>query len=192
VAVAGWRTLGPRGALLPAGAPGAPLGAELEAAVRAYRRRVPETPVASTPVRYSNFGMGLLGSALAGHLGGSFEDAVAAEISQPLGLGETGVTLTAEQRMQFAAGDTALGLPTPHWVMPGLEGAGNRHLVLWHNGATYGSRSFIAIVPSLRIAVVALTKRGPGLVDRLLSGRSLDQLALRVLRAAIVATTRDR
>ena len=221
--------------------------AALRAAVAAHRGRPPREPVEASPVLYSNFGMGLLGTAVAARLGVSFEDAVTARVCGPLGLADTRVTLTGEQRGRFAQGHNSLGVPTPHWRMPALEGAGalrsttgdllrfaaanlgrapeplhdalrdarhvrvatraadgrlavgmglgwhafetvgSRHLVHWHNGATYGARSFMAVVPALDLAVVALANRGLGIYDAIARRTTLDRVALQVLRDTIAA-----
>ncbi|HVB30697.1 MAG TPA: serine hydrolase domain-containing protein [Gemmatimonadaceae bacterium] len=63
-----------------------------------------------------------------------------------------------------------------------FETVGARRLVLWHNGSTGGYRSFLALVPALRLGVVALANRAPGLEDRLRPATALDRIALTALR----------
>jgi serine-type D-Ala-D-Ala carboxypeptidase/endopeptidase len=79
-------------------------------------------------VEYSNFGMGLLGHELARAQGLSWEALVRKVVGAPLGLSDTGVTLSDEQQARFADGyflDDAEGLqPVPHWTFDALAGAG--------------------------------------------------------------------
>ena len=75
-------------------------------------------------VSYSNLGVGILGNILADHLGQSYEEAIAHHICTPLGLTNTGITLSKEQQARFAIGYVANGKPTKHWDLPTLAGAG--------------------------------------------------------------------
>lgn len=72
--------------------------------------------------------MGLLGHELARAKGHSWEALVQKVVGAPLGLTDTGVTLSAEQQARFASGyflDDAEGLqPVPHWTFDALAGAG--------------------------------------------------------------------
>ena len=71
--------------------------------------------------RYSNFGAGLLGLALAHRAGTGYEALIAREIGVPLGLTDTGVTVPPGRLTQ---GHTGRGRPTPPWNMADLAGAG--------------------------------------------------------------------
>ena len=72
----------------------------------------------------SKLGMGLLGYALARHAGVSYEQLIAREITGPLGMRETVITLTAALRARVAPGHDATGSPAPLWDLQVLAGAG--------------------------------------------------------------------
>jgi CubicO group peptidase (beta-lactamase class C family) len=67
--------------------------------------------------RYSNFGAGLLGLALARRAGVSYDELIA-RITRPLGMTSTGVDLQPVQPHR------ASGKPTPPWQLADLAGAG--------------------------------------------------------------------
>jgi CubicO group peptidase (beta-lactamase class C family) len=73
---------------------------------------------------YSNLGMGLLGTALAKHAGKTYEELTIERICKPLGMSDTTITLTDDQKSRMATGANALGLPIPPWDIPALAGAG--------------------------------------------------------------------
>jgi CubicO group peptidase (beta-lactamase class C family) len=77
-----------------------------------------------TGVAYSNLGAGLLGHVLALRAGRPFEDLLAERVLRPLGLADTGITLSADQAARLAPGHTDKGEPTPNWDIPSLAGAG--------------------------------------------------------------------
>jgi CubicO group peptidase (beta-lactamase class C family) len=77
-----------------------------------------------TGVAYSNLGAGLLGHVLALRAGRLFEDLLAERVLRPLGLADTGITLSADQAARLAPGHTGKGEPTPNWDIPSLAGAG--------------------------------------------------------------------
>jgi CubicO group peptidase (beta-lactamase class C family) len=82
------------------------------------------TRLGATPgrrFRYSNFGAGLLGLALAHRAGTDYETLIAREIGAPLGLTDTGVTVPPGRLIQ---GHTGHGRPTPPWNLADLAGAG--------------------------------------------------------------------
>ncbi|MDT0269608.1 serine hydrolase domain-containing protein [Streptomyces sp. DSM 44915] len=84
----------------------------------------------STPgarFRYSSFGTGLLGLALARHTGQSYDQLIQREICAPLGLRDTRVELTAEQAARLAPGHSRAGRPRPGWRLADLAGAGGLH-----------------------------------------------------------------
>ncbi len=72
---------------------------------------------------YSNFGVGLLGHLLASLAQTDYEGLVRQRITDPLGLPDTRITLSAEQRSRLARGYSGV-LPIPEFEMPALEGAG--------------------------------------------------------------------
>jgi CubicO group peptidase (beta-lactamase class C family) len=45
-------------------------------------------------------------------------------VLRPLGLADTGITLSADQAARLAPGHTVKGEPTPNWDIPSLAGAG--------------------------------------------------------------------
>jgi D-alanyl-D-alanine-carboxypeptidase/D-alanyl-D-alanine-endopeptidase len=73
---------------------------------------------------YSNFGVGLLGHALARRAGATYEQLVNSRILRPLGMRETGITLTRSMRSRLAPGHDEFGDPARNWSLPALAGAG--------------------------------------------------------------------
>lgn len=73
---------------------------------------------------YSNYGAGLLGQILADRAGKSYEELVKERICAPLGLHDTTIKLSGDQRRRLALGRTGDGKATPNWDLPGLAGAG--------------------------------------------------------------------
>ena len=90
---------------------------QLEAAIpRTRPRREPERRV-----RYSNYGVGLLGHLLARRAGTSYDDLVQQRICRPLGMRDTG---TGVDGGRLASGHNRRGRETPHWDFAALAGAG--------------------------------------------------------------------
>lgn len=74
---------------------------------------------------YSNLGGGLLGHLLACHTGTDYESLIGMRITQPLGMPDTGITLSSSPRQRMAAGHTRTLEPTADSVLPApLAGAG--------------------------------------------------------------------
>ena len=73
---------------------------------------------------YSNLGFGLLGQALANRAGRSYPDLVAREVTGPLGMSDTVVTLSPEQQSRFIQGYNASHRPVREWDFAALAGAG--------------------------------------------------------------------
>ncbi|MFD0383513.1 serine hydrolase domain-containing protein [Streptomyces stramineus] len=84
---------------------------------RAPRTRLHHRP--GTRVRYSNFGVGLLGHALARAAGGSYPELLAERVLRPLGLADTDCDPGRPQ----APGHWH-GRPRPPWLIPALPAAG--------------------------------------------------------------------
>src|SRR6516162_159897 len=73
---------------------------------------------------YSNLGGGLLGHLLARRAGQSYEALVRERITGPLGMPNTSIALTSDQRARLAVGHDAQLKPVPNWDLPTLAGAG--------------------------------------------------------------------
>lgn len=73
---------------------------------------------------YSNLGAGLLGHILARLADKPYEQLVIDRISQPLGMNDTRITLSEEQRSRLARGHLADGQPVGNWDFDALAGAG--------------------------------------------------------------------
>jgi len=82
----------------------------------------PKRPPGGKP-RYSNFGVGALGEALARAAGMSYLDLVQTRIGAPLGLRDTGIAAD-DRSSNVAVGHTRRGRPTVDWQLPALAGAG--------------------------------------------------------------------
>ena len=76
------------------------------------------------PFLYSNLGVGLLGQALANRAGTSYEDLLEEEITRPLGMTETVVTMRPDLRPRFIVGHDASHQPVSAWDLTALAGAG--------------------------------------------------------------------
>lgn len=85
--------------------------------LNAVRRTLPRRPPGSA-VRYSNFGIALLGAALAAAANRPFEDLLADRVLRPLGLTATGPASAPQVTGHWH------GLPRPPWQIPGLAAAG--------------------------------------------------------------------
>ncbi len=75
-------------------------------------------------ISYSNLGYGLLGHILAQRCNSSYEEAVTSRICDGLGLADTRITLSPEQKERLAPPHTASGKPTANWDLPAFAGAG--------------------------------------------------------------------
>ena len=73
---------------------------------------------------YSNLGGGLLGHLLAYHAGTDYESLIRSRITQPLGMPDTGITLSSSMTQRMATGHTPMLAPTANWDLPTLAGAG--------------------------------------------------------------------
>ncbi len=77
-----------------------------------------------TKAGYSNLAAGLLGTLLARKAGTTYEQLLLTRIAQPLGMIDTVLTPSDEQRTRFAPAFTSAGLPWSHWDFQSLAGAG--------------------------------------------------------------------
>lgn len=73
---------------------------------------------------YSNLGVGLLGHVLTLRYGKSYEQMIIDLVANPLGLNDTRVNLSADQRKRFIQGYDADGDPVHTWELDALAGAG--------------------------------------------------------------------
>ncbi len=73
---------------------------------------------------YSNVGVGLLGWAVARKAGKSYEEYLTEQITAPLGMKSTVVTLTPDTKARLAPGHDMEGKPQANWDLTSLAGAG--------------------------------------------------------------------
>jgi D-alanyl-D-alanine-carboxypeptidase/D-alanyl-D-alanine-endopeptidase len=73
---------------------------------------------------YSNLGAGLLGHVLARRAGTDYESAIRIRITEPLGMPDTGITLSSSMEQRMATGHNAMLAPVANWDLPTLAGAG--------------------------------------------------------------------
>ena len=74
--------------------------------------------------RYSNYGAGVLGIALAHAAATDYEALVRERITTPLGLRDTVIAMSEDHRSRLAPGTKRWGGPAGLWTIPGLTGAG--------------------------------------------------------------------
>ncbi|WP_205508925.1 serine hydrolase [Longitalea arenae] len=74
--------------------------------------------------RYSNVGYGLLGHILAQVAGKPYETLVKERICTPLGLTNTTLVPTPEQKARLAGGHSEYGAPVQSWDLPAIAGTG--------------------------------------------------------------------
>ena len=79
---------------------------------------------ADAPFLYSNLGLGLLGQALADRAGTTYARLISNEVTVPLQLSDTGVSLSAGQQARFIQGHTFDNRPAGAWDLDALAGAG--------------------------------------------------------------------
>jgi serine-type D-Ala-D-Ala carboxypeptidase/endopeptidase len=75
-------------------------------------------------LRYSNFGVGLLGYVLARRARTSYGQLVRDRICTPLALADTGIEVADDASGRFADGHNRRGRMVPHWHLDALAGAG--------------------------------------------------------------------
>ena len=73
---------------------------------------------------YSNLGMGLLGHVLALKAGVPYETLIKQRILKPLGMADTTITISADQKSFLTDGHDSEGNKTSHWDIPTFAGAG--------------------------------------------------------------------
>ncbi len=77
-----------------------------------------------TKSEYSNYGFALLGQLLASKAGKPYEQLVRETICTPLGLTNTAITLSPEQKQRLTPGHDPKGRIVPNWDMEAFEPAG--------------------------------------------------------------------
>ena len=80
--------------------------------------------VGTPPFLYSNLGVGLLGQALANRAGVPYPTLLSEQVTVPLGMSDTVVSLSAEQQGRFIEGHTANHRVAHAWDLDALAGAG--------------------------------------------------------------------
>jgi D-alanyl-D-alanine-carboxypeptidase/D-alanyl-D-alanine-endopeptidase len=75
-------------------------------------------------VEYSNLGAGLLGHVLSCRAGTSYESLIRSRVTEPLGMMDTGITLSSSMKQRMATGHDAMLAPVANWDFPVLAGAG--------------------------------------------------------------------
>jgi D-alanyl-D-alanine-carboxypeptidase/D-alanyl-D-alanine-endopeptidase len=73
---------------------------------------------------YSNLGVGLLGQALAERAGTTYEALLHRQVTGPLGMRDTAITLTPAMRARFVPGHDGAHKPARAWDLDALAGAG--------------------------------------------------------------------
>jgi len=73
---------------------------------------------------YSNLGAGLLGHLLASRVGADYESAIRIRITEPLGMPDTGITLSSSMKQRMATGHNTMLAPVADWDFLTLAGAG--------------------------------------------------------------------
>lgn len=82
------------------------------------------TVAPGTRFQYSNLGMSLLGHVMEKRSGEDFETLVATRILKPLGMDDTGIVLTPEQRDRMAIGHDGNGNRTGNYDLQAMQAAG--------------------------------------------------------------------
>ncbi|HTQ54728.1 MAG TPA: serine hydrolase [Bryobacteraceae bacterium] len=75
-------------------------------------------------IEYSNLGAGLLGHILARCAGTDYETLLRDRITEPLGMPDTGITLSSSMERRMATGHNAMLAPVTNWDFSALAGAG--------------------------------------------------------------------
>ncbi len=112
---------------------------------------------------YSNLGIGLLGYALSRAANTDFETLLRSRILEPLGMDNTAIALSPDQKARFAVGHDVYMRPTSAWDLSVLAGAGGMRSttadMLTFLKATLDPASPIA--PAMKLSL-AERREGPG------------------------------
>jgi len=109
---------------MPFGNPANPYADYTEAMLLDFLGRYQLTRDIGSKYEYSNLGVGLLGYLLARRAGTSYEVLLKQRILDPLGMKDTAIALSADQKARFAQGHDAMMQPAMAWDLPTLAGAG--------------------------------------------------------------------
>jgi D-alanyl-D-alanine-carboxypeptidase/D-alanyl-D-alanine-endopeptidase len=86
--------------------------------------RDPDSDLKGSEFEYSNLGGGLLGHVLAYRAGTDYESLIRTRITRPLGMPDTGITLSSSMQQRMATGHDPRLVPAANWDLPTLAGAG--------------------------------------------------------------------
>ena len=78
----------------------------------------------NAPFGYSNLGVGLLGQALSNAAGMSYADLLRKNVTGPLRMNSTGISLTPDMKQRLIQGHDGNHKPAPPWDLTALAGAG--------------------------------------------------------------------
>ncbi|MFZ6745320.1 serine hydrolase [Undibacterium sp. JH2W] len=92
--------------------------------LRDFLRSYQLTRAPGSKYEYSNLGFGLLGHALSVRAGKSYSELLQERITTPLGMPDTGISLTAAMQARLATGHDGHGKPVANWDFTTLAGAG--------------------------------------------------------------------
>lgn len=113
---------------------------------------------------YSNSGYGLLGNILSLIANKPYETLVKERVCAPLGMTNTTITLTPDQKSKLAIGHTEYGAPAPNWDMPAIAGNGalrsNMNDMLTFAAANLGLVK-TDLYPAMQLAHVPHISKGP-------------------------------
>jgi len=113
---------------------------------------------------YSNAGYGLLGNILSLIAGKPYETLVKERICVPLGMTNTTMVLTPDQKAKLAGGHSEYGAPASNWDMPAIAGTGglrsNMNDMLNFAAANLGLVK-TDLYPAMQLAHVPHISKGP-------------------------------
>jgi CubicO group peptidase (beta-lactamase class C family) len=104
--------------------PGNPYADYTEAQLYEFLSSVELTRDIGSKFEYSNFGVGLLGHALARRAGTDYETLVRTRILEPLGMKSTAITLSKSMKEHLTPGHDGALQQVANWDVPTLAGAG--------------------------------------------------------------------
>jgi len=155
---------------MPFGNPANPYADYTETMLLDFLSRYQLTRDIGSKYEYSNLGVGLLGYLLARRAGTSYEALLKHRILDPLGMRDTAITLSPDQKARFAQGHDAMMQPAMAWDLPTLAGAGairsTASDMLIFLRAAIGIRQ----TPLARAFALMLAERRPGVAPNVDTG----------------------